>query len=229
VTSNGSARRTRRIVAIGGGHGLSRVLAACRRMDVAPTAVVTVADDGGSSGRLRRDLGIIALGDLRMALLALAADSELAEVLAHRFARGHLEGHALGNLLLVALSERADGDMIEALRVAERLLSCNGSVLPSTLEPVHIAARVAGRLVEGQEAITNSPGQLEAIWLEPHDPAACDDAVAAVQAADAIVLGPGSLFTSTCWSRACAVRCATRTVPSSTSPTSTHRRARPHS
>jgi uncharacterized cofD-like protein len=196
VNPNVSGRRPRRVVAIGGGHGLSRVLAACRRLDVAPTAVVTVADDGGSSGRLRRDLGIIALGDLRMALLALAGDTALAEVLAHRFGRGHLEGHALGNLLLVALAERADGDVVGALRVAERLLSCEGAVLPSTLEPVQIAARVAGGRVDGQAAITNSRGRLESIWLEPREPAACDDAVAAVQAADAVVLGPGSLFTS---------------------------------
>ena len=188
--------RPRRVVAIGGGHGLSRVLAACRRMEVAPTAVVTVADDGGSSGRLRRDLGIIALGDLRMALLALAGDTDLADVLAHRFERGHLEGHALGNLLLVALAERADGDVVGALRAAEELLACEGAVLPATLEPVQIAARVAGRRVSGQAAITNSHGPLESIWLEPHGPAACDDAIAAVQGADAVVLGPGSLFTS---------------------------------
>ena len=186
----------RRIVAIGGGHGLSRVLGACRRLGVAPTAVVTVADDGGSSGRLRRDLGIIALGDLRMALLALAQAEPLAEVLAHRFDRGHLEGHALGNLLLVALAEGTHGDVVAALRRAEALLDCAGSVLPSTLEPVHIAARVAGARLSGQATITRTRSRLESIWLEPHDPSACADAVAAVEAADAVVLGPGSLYTS---------------------------------
>lgn len=186
----------RRIVAVGGGHGLSRVLLACRRMGLQPTAVVTVADDGGSSGRLRRDLGIIALGDLRMALLALARAEPLAEVLAHRFERGHLEGHALGNLLLVALTEGTRGDVVAALRRAEALLDCAGSVLPSTLEPVHIAARVAGVRVSGQATITRTHGRLETIWLEPHDPPACADAVAAVEAADAVVLGPGSLYTS---------------------------------
>ena len=190
------ATTARRIVAIGGGHGLSRVLLACRRMGVAPTAVVTVADDGGSSGRLRRDLGIIALGDLRMALLALARAEPLADVLAHRFERGHLEGHALGNLLLVALTEGTRGDVVAALRRAEALLDCAGSVLPSTLEPVHIAARVAGARVSGQATITRTRGRLESIWLEPHDPPACADAVAAVEAADAVVLGPGSLYTS---------------------------------
>lgn len=187
---------TRRIVAIGGGHGLSRVLAACRRLGVAPTAVVTVADDGGSSGRLRRDLGIIALGDLRMALLALARAEPWADAMAHRFARGHLEGHPLGNLLLVALTEATDGDVVAALRRAEVLLDCAGSVLPSTLEPVNIAARVAGARVSGQATITRTAGRMESIWLEPHDPPACADAVAAVEAADAVVLGPGSLYTS---------------------------------
>lgn len=186
----------RRVVAVGGGHGLSRVLVACRRMGVAPTAVVTVADDGGSSGRLRRDLGIIALGDLRMALLALARDERLADVLAHRFERGHLEGHALGNLFLVALTEGSRGDVVAALQRAEALLAVEGRVLPSTTAPVHIAARVAGTRVGGQANITRSPGRLEAIWLEPHDPPACDAAVAAVEAADAVVLGPGSLYTS---------------------------------
>jgi len=186
----------RRIVAIGGGHGLSRVLLACRRLGVAPTAVVTVADDGGSSGRLRRDLGIIALGDLRMALLALARTEPLADVLAHRFERGHLEGHAVGNLILVALTESTGGDVVAALGRAEALLDCAGSVLPSTLEPVNIAAVVAGARVNGQALITRTRGRLESIWLEPHEPPACADAVAAVEAADAVVLGPGSLYTS---------------------------------
>lgn len=186
----------RRVVAIGGGHGLSGVLAACRCLGLAPTAVVTVADDGGSSGRLRRDLGIIALGDLRMALLALARHDALADVLAHRFQRGHLEGHALGNLLLVALAEAEGGDVLGALRRAEALLACEGSVLPSTTAPVHIAARVGGHRVNGQANITASDGPLDAIWLEPSDPPACAEAVAAVRAADIVVLGPGSLFTS---------------------------------
>lgn len=191
-----SVQAARRIVAVGGGHGLSRVLAACRQLGVAPTAVVTVADDGGSSGRLRRELGIIALGDMRMALLALAREEPLADALAHRFERGHLEGHALGNLLLLALAEAAQGDVLSALQRAEGLLRCEGSVLPSTTAPVQIAARVAGRHVSGQASITRSEGRLEALWLEPDDPPACAEAVAAVRAADVVVLGPGSLFTS---------------------------------
>ena len=184
-----------KVVAVGGGHGLSRVLRACRELAVRPTAVVTVADDGGSSGRLRRDLGIIALGDLRMALLALARGEPLADALAHRFERGTLEGHALGNLLLLALVERANGDILGALREAERLLDCAGSVLPSTTVPVQLSARVAGRRVDGQANVTSSGGRLDAVWLEPGDPPACPEAVEAVYDADIVVLGPGSLFT----------------------------------
>jgi uncharacterized cofD-like protein len=184
------------VVAIGGGHGLSQVLVALRRLDVSPTAVVTVADDGGSSGRLRRELGIIALGDLRMALLALAREQSLADVLAHRFERGDLGGHALGNLLLLALAERADGDVLTALRRAEALLGCDGSVLPSTTVPVQLSARIAGQRVEGQANVTSSRSRVEDLWLEPHDPPACPAAVQAVRAADVVVLGPGSLFTS---------------------------------
>ena len=185
-----------RIVAIGGGHGLSRVLLACRRLKMAPTAIVTVADDGGSSGRLRRDLGIIALGDLRMALQALARDRVLADLLAHRFADGDLQGHALGNLVLLALSERSDGDVLTALRGAEALLRCEGSVVPSTTIPVQLSAHIAGRRVEGQANVTATSGRVDDLWLDPHDPPACPEALEAISAADVVILGPGSLFTS---------------------------------
>lgn len=185
-----------RIVAIGGGHGLSRVLLACRRLEVPPTAIVTVADDGGSSGRLRRDLGIIALGDLRMALLALARDRTLADLLGHRFAQGDLQGHALGNLVLLALSERSGGDVLSALRGAEGLLRCEGSVLPSTTIPVQLSARIAGQRVEGQANVTASSGRFDDLWLDPRDPPACPEALDAIAAADVVILGPGSLFTS---------------------------------
>jgi uncharacterized cofD-like protein len=198
------------VVAIGGGHGLAQVLRAVRHLrvrarasesaggdpQIVPTAIVTTADDGGSSGRLRRDLGIIALGDLRMALLALAREHQLADVLAHRFPHGDLAGHALGNLLLLALSERADGDVLGALRSAEALLRCEGSVLPATTVPVQLSARIAGRRVDGQAKVTSSHGRLDDLWLEPKDPPACQEAVQAVHNADVVVLGPGSLFTS---------------------------------
>ena len=186
-----------RVVAIGGGHGLARALDALRRLDVEPTAVVTVADDGGSSGRLRRDLDIIAPGDLRMALLALARDRPLAEAMAHRFERGELTGHALGNLLLVALAERAGGDFVAALDDAAALLSCAGRVLPSTTTPVQLKARMTGaHEVAGQSSVARAARPIEAVWLEPPAPVACAEAVAAIRAADAVVLGPGSLFTS---------------------------------
>ncbi len=185
-----------RVVAVGGGHGLARALQALRRLDVAPTAVVTVADDGGSSGRLREDLGIIAPGDLRMALLALARDADLAAVLAHRFAGGQLRGHAVGNLVLVALAELAGGDFVGALDRAGRLLDCAGRVLPSTTAPVHLRARVDGRDVGGQVRVATARGRVERVWLDPADPPACPDAVTAIDRADLVVLGPGSLYTS---------------------------------
>jgi uncharacterized cofD-like protein len=185
-----------RVVAVGGGHGLARALAALRRLDVEPTAVVTVADDGGSSGRLRRDLGIIAPGDLRQALIALARNRALAELFAHRFERGELQGHALGNLALVALAERAGGDFLHALDEAARLLDCAGRVLPATTEPVELKAQVSGQQIDGQAQVGSAKGRIECVWLEPAAPAACQEAVAALRGAQAVVLGPGSLFTS---------------------------------
>lgn len=185
-----------RLAAIGGGHGLARALAALTSLGIAPTAIVTVADDGGSSGRLRRDLGIIAPGDLRMALVTLARNRGLAEVFAHRFRRGELEGHALGNLALVALAEQSGGDFVAALGAAGRLLDCAGLVLPSCTEPVHLGAQVAGSTVDGQTQVARAAGRIERVWLEPSAPAASPEAVAALERADAVVLGPGSLFTS---------------------------------
>lgn len=171
------------------------MLTALRRLSLAPTAVVTVADDGGSSGRLRRDLGIIAPGDLRMALLSLARNADLAEALGHRFAEGELAGHALGNLLLVALAEREHG-FLGALQRAGRLLDCQGSVLPSTTMPVALHAEAAGEHLDGQVRVQAAAGPIERIWLEPARPAGCTQAVAAIEKADVVILGPGSLFTS---------------------------------
>ena len=184
-----------RVVAMGGGHGLAQVLTALRGIGVAPTAVVTTADDGGSSGRLREELGIIAPGDLRRALLALAADRDLAVALAHRFGRGQLAGHAVGNLLLVALAEQAGGDFVAALDRAGRLLRCRGRVLPSTTEPVVLRASVAGHEVTGQVRLTEIHGHIERVWLDP-EPTATAAAVKAVREADVVILGPGSLYTS---------------------------------
>lgn len=184
-----------RVVAIGGGHGLHGVLQSLCRLGIAPTAVVTVADDGGSSGRLRRDLGIIAPGDLRKALVALARNESLARLLSHRFEAGELAGHSLGNLALVALTEQ-QGDVVGALEVAAEMLDCQGAVLPSTTQPVELHARAAGRHLDGQVRVQTSRDQIDQVWLEPAEPAGCPQAVAAIGAADVVLLGPGSLFTS---------------------------------
>jgi uncharacterized cofD-like protein len=196
------------VAALGGGHGLSVTLTALRLLGAEPTAVVAMADDGGSSGRLRRDLGLPPPGDLRMALLALAdppataaaggADGEAAEVAAlfgYRFERGELAGHSLGNLMLAALAD-LHGGFMEALGAAHRLLRARGRVLPSTLVPLRLRGRVDGRLVEGQAAITTAAGRVERVWLDPPDAAALPEAVAAVRRADLVLLGPGSTFTS---------------------------------
>lgn len=185
-----------RVVAIGGGHGLSSALAALRRLDVEPTALVTTADDGGSSGRIRRDLDVIPPGDLRRALLTLARDRRWADVLAHRFSRGELRGHPLGNLLLVSLAERQGGDFVAALADAAALLDCAGTVLPASAVPCQLKAMVAGHEVGGQSRVSSAAGRIERVWLEPEHPEACVPALRAVADADLIVLGPGSLFTS---------------------------------
>ena len=185
----------RKVVALGGGHGLSRALAALRTLDIEPTAVVTVADDGGSSGRLREELGVIPPGDLRMALLTLARNRRLADALSHRFQGGALEGHALGNLVLVALAERAGGDFLAALEEAARLLDVAGRVLPASAEPVCLHGRVGGRDVSGQVRLAKAEAPVERVWADP-SPSASPGAVEALGRADAVVLGPGSLYTS---------------------------------
>lgn len=183
------------VVALGGGHGLSRTLSALGSLDVEATAVVTVADDGGSSGRLRRERGIIALGDMRMALLAMARRADLTTLLSHRFRGGGLDEHALGNLALVAMVEQADGDVVAALARAAEMLDCHGRVWPCTTDDVTLVAAIDGQEVEGQVAVATTEGRRR-VWLEPRAPQACQPAVDAITAADLLVLGPGSLFTS---------------------------------
>lgn len=191
----GTARPLRRVVALGGGHGLSRSLQALTRVAETVTAVVTVADDGGSSGRLRRDLDVVAPGDLRMALAAMGRDPGLGQLLQYRFDRGELSGHSLGNLILVALQELAGGDVVTGLDRLGALLGVPGRVLPCTTTPVVLHAEADGGRVSGQAAVSASP-RVDRVWLEPSAPAATPAAVDALQAADLIVLGPGSLFTS---------------------------------
>jgi uncharacterized cofD-like protein len=200
---------SQRVVALGGGHGLAAALAALRRLSAQVTAVVTVADDGGSSGRIRRELGALPPGDLRMALTALAADggSEQvwARVLQHRFGgSGALAGHPVGNLILTGLAEVL-GDPVAALDETARLVGAVGRVLPMSTIPLEIAADVVGidaddpervHRIRGQVAVATTPGRVVSVLLLPKTPPACAEAVAAVLAADAIVLGPGSWFTS---------------------------------
>jgi uncharacterized cofD-like protein len=197
------------VVALGGGHGLAANLSALRHLTPRLTAVVTVADDGGSSGRLRREFGVLPPGDLRMALSALCDDSEWGrtwrDVLQHRFASaGELHGHALGNLLILTLWELLD-DPIEGLDWVGRLLGARGRVLPMAAVPLDIEASVLGidpddpsaiTPVRGQVSVASTQGRVIAVALVPSEPPACPEAVAAVRAADWVVLGPGSWFTS---------------------------------
>jgi uncharacterized cofD-like protein len=198
-----------RVVALGGGHGLAATLAALRHLTDRLTAVVTVADDGGSSGRLRREFGVLPPGDLRMALSALCDDGEWGrlwrDVLQHRFASaGALHGHAMGNLLILSLWELL-GDTVEGLDWVGRLLGARGRVLPMAAVPLDIEATVLGidpddpdalTTVRGQVAVATTPGRVVGLQLMPKDPPACAEAVQAVREADWVVLGPGSWFTS---------------------------------
>ncbi len=187
--------RLRRAVAIGGGHGLARSLRALTRIADDVTAVVTVADDGGSSGRLRRDLGVLPPGDLRMALAAMARRYDLAEVVQYRFGEGELAGHSLGNLVLVALQDLAGGDLLAALQQLGVWLEVPGRVVPCSPVPIVLHADTRAGHVEGQAVLT-ATRRIEKVWLEPAAPAACPAALEALSATDMVVLGPGSLFTS---------------------------------
>ena len=184
-----------KVVALGGGHGLANTLRAVRRYGGDVTAVVSVADDGGSSGRLRQAFGIPAPGDVRKCLVALAEDDSLwTTVFEHRFQAGELQDHAFGNIVIAGLAD-ATGDFLTALDEACRLLHCVGRVLPATREPVVLKAVVAGAEVEGQVAVQNA-GRISGVSLVPSDPEPPDAALAAIAGADQIVVGPGSLFTS---------------------------------
>lgn len=198
-----------KVVALGGGHGLHAMLTALGSLEADLTAVVTVADDGGSSGRLRRDLpGTLPPGDLRMALAALAAtdgDGPLwGRTFQHRFfGEGALTGHPVGNLVLVGLAEVL-GDPVAALDAAGRMLGARGRVLPMACQPLDIVAEVEGldedstarRRIRGQVAVAATPGTVRSVALEPADAPACAEAIDAIANADLITLGPGSWFTS---------------------------------
>lgn len=198
-----------KVVAFGGGHGLSASLAALRRVTSQLTAVVTVGDDGGSSGVIRQELGVLPPGDLRMALAALASDDERsqlwAKVCQHRLGgEATLAGHPVGNLLLVGLADVL-GDQVASLDAVGRMLGAVGRVLPLSTHPIDIVADVVGldpgdeyaiQEVRGQVAVATTPGQVVGVRLDPPGVEACAEAVEAVLDADWVVFGPGSWFTS---------------------------------
>lgn len=184
------------IAALGGGTGLASLLRGLKRHPLDITAIVTVADDGGSSGRLRRELGVLPPGDIRNCLVALAEDeSMLGRLFQHRFAGGDLSGHSFGNLFLAALTE-VTGNFDLAIQECSRVLKIRGRVLPSTLAQISLwAERADGTRVHGESAITSGEGPCRRVWLEPQ-PAAHPPALEAIADADLVLLGPGSLFTS---------------------------------
>jgi uncharacterized cofD-like protein len=192
-----------RIVAIGGGTGLSTLLRGLKEHTSNLTAIVTVADDGGSSGVLRSELGIPPVGDIRNCIVALAdAEPLMSEVLQYRFpdTRGGqpsgLAGHALGNLLIAAMSAVEDGDFEDGIRLMNRILAVRGQVVPVSPTPLTLHARLAdGTVVDGQSVVMRTSG-IERVWITPEDVQASDDALAAIAEAELIVLGPGSLYTS---------------------------------
>lgn len=207
-TTAGGPDRLGSIVALGGGHGLSATLRAGRMVADHVTAVVTVADDGGSSGRLRRELDILPPGDLRMALCALAAEDDehgqLTSLFQHRYGgTGALAGHAVGNLVFAGFWELL-GDPVKALDAVGAMLGVTGRVLPMSPVALDIAAEVVGleadprvvRTIIGQVAVATTPGSVRRVRLIPADPPVADGVVEAIEAADMVVLGPGSWFTS---------------------------------
>ena len=216
-TSGLSLGRRPSVVAFGGGHGLYSSLTALRRVTDRLTAIVTVADDGGSSGRLRRELDCLPPGDLRMALAALCGDDEAgrtwAEVLQYRFQTGDAEvgdsrsglaGHALGNLLIAGLWEQL-GDPVAGLDMLGALLDTRGRVLPMSSVPLEIEAEVIGldpmspdeiSRIRGQARVAKTTGEVRGVHLVPSDPPACRESIGVVLDADWVILGPGSWFTS---------------------------------
>lgn len=190
-------RRGVRVVCLGGGTGLSTIVRGLKRVaDV--TAVVTTTDDGGSSGRLRRDFAMPAPGDVRSCLAALAEDESLVgQLFQHRFTTGELAGHSFGNLFLAGLTDLL-GSFDRAVSESARVLAVVGRVVPSTVDMVELVARFAdGREVHGETALAADGAQCQRVRLDPPNPAAHPRALEAIALADAIVMGPGSLFTST--------------------------------
>ena len=199
-----------RIVAIGGGTGLSTLLRGLKEHTSNITAIVTVADDGGSSGALREQLGIPPVGDIRNCIAALAdAEPLMSDLLGYRFPGfrrledgpvvtepGSLSGHAVGNLLLAAMTALEGGDFEEGVRRMNRVLAVRGKVVPASAIPINLLARTRdGDVVSGQSTIMRTAA-IERVWIEPNEVEAAEDAIAAIADAEIVVLGPGSLYTS---------------------------------
>lgn len=186
-----------RIVAIGGGTGLSSLLRGLKQLTTNITAVVTVMDSGGSSGKLRQELNILPPGDIRNCLIALAEDeSRISQLFNHRFQEGALQGHSLGNLVIAGLKEMT-GSFDKAIEEMSTLLNTRGQVLPATLVDAQLMAELwDGRIVRGESEIPKAGGQIRKIWLSPENVSAYPKALDEIRRADLIILGPGSLFTS---------------------------------
>lgn len=194
-----SLSRGPQVVTIGGGTGLSTLLSGLKGYTTNITAIVTVADDGGSSGRLRKELGIIPPGDIRNCIAALAdEDKIITDLFKYRFTSGNdLEGHSFGNLFLTALREVMGGDFIKAVRAASLILRSRGMVLPSSPEPMKIIAELTdGRIIEGESNIPLAKGKIKRVYSEQEKPKAQEEAIEAILNAELIIFGPGSLYTS---------------------------------
>jgi uncharacterized cofD-like protein len=187
-----------KIVVVGGGTGLSTLLRGLKTYSANITAIVTVADDGGSSGRLRREIGVLPPGDIRNCLAALADEEKLlTELFQYRFQAGDgLAGHSFGNLFLTVMSE-VTGDLEQAIAASSKVLAIRGQVLPATLTDVHLWAELDdGRRIEGESNITEARGKIAKIGCNPANPPALPKAIQAIQEADFLIMGPGSLYTS---------------------------------
>ena len=190
--------RGAKVVAIGGGTGLSMLLRGIKRYTSNITAIVTVGDDGGSSGRLRNEMGILPPGDIRNCIAALGDDEDLiTELFQYRFKTGEgLEGHSFGNLFLTALCA-ITGNMVKAIKESASVLNIRGVVLPATLDDMKLGAEFEdGRVVHGESSIPEAHGQIKQLFTEPENCEALPEAIAAIGDADLIILGPGSLYTS---------------------------------
>jgi uncharacterized cofD-like protein len=190
-------QRGPKIVVLGGGTGLGTLLRGLKKVSTNLTAVVTVFDDGGSSGRLRREQGILPPGDIRNCLVALAeAEPLLTQLFTHRFKGGELDGHSFGNLFIASMSQ-VTGDLETALKECSKVLAIRGRVLPTTLRDVTLCAEMTdGTVVEGESSITRAGKTIRRVFLKPDRVPTLRDALEAIADADLVILGPGSLYTS---------------------------------